>query len=179
MTPLQQAYLNKLQATAMANIEFFKLNMVAVHAVITRESPTTTLDISDHGDLTVRYPDGSSKAFTAHMVDEEAHFAEFEDIKRRPQLLAFHDLRAVQENPSHGEMQRYHYSNLDQEYANRVRQHFVNHYPDNEGLLRYPVFGGPRDIPLLVFFGSGMGTHLTRLVSEFNIRNLIVLEPDP
>lgn len=178
MTPLQQAYLNKLQATAMANIEFFKINMAAVHAAVARESPAATLDISDQGDLTVRHPDGTSTAFTPHMVEEEARFAEFEDVKRRPQLLAFHDLRAVQENPSHGEMQRYHYSNLDQEFGNRAREHFVKHYPDNAGLLRYPVFGGPRDIPLLIVCGSGLGTHLTRLVSEYNIRYLVVLEPD-
>jgi hypothetical protein len=178
MTPLQQAYLNKLHAMAMANIEFFKLNMAAVHAVVARESPAATLDISDQGDLTVRYPDGTTKAYAQHMVEEEARLAEFEDLERRPQLLAFQDLRAVQENPSHGDMQRYHYSNLDQEYSNRVREHFVKHYPDNAGLLRYPVFGGPRDIPLLIVCGSGLGTHLTRLVSEYNIRYLVVLEPD-
>lgn len=178
MTPLQQAYLAKLHATAAANLEFFKLSLPELYRFVTKESPSQTLDISDQGDLTVRYPDGSTRAVAAYVVDTEQRMAEFADIDTRPQLLAFHNLRLVKEDPSHGDMQRYHYSRLDAEFPNRVRRHFSEHYPDNQGLCRYPVFGDTKQIPLLIVIGSGMGMHLTRLVLEYDVRHLIVMEPD-
>jgi hypothetical protein len=178
MTPLQQAYLAKLHANAAANLEFFKLNLPQVHQLLVQENPSATLDISDQGDLTVRYADGSVKSVAPCLVEEEKRFEEFADVNRRPQLLAFHNLRAVQETPSHGDMQRYHYSKLDKEFANRVRRHFADHYPDDTGLQRYPSFGHPRHVPLLIVLGSGVGAHLSRLITEYDARHLIVMEPD-
>lgn len=178
MTPLQQAYLSKLHATAAANLEFFKLNLPEVHRLLIQENPGPTLDISDQGDLTIRYPDGSARPIAPYMVEMERRFSEFADPKTRPQLLAFHNLRAVHEAPSHGDMQRYHYSNLDADFPNRVRRHFVEHYPDNTGLYSYPMFGAPNSFPLLLVLGSGAGSHLSRLVLEYDIRHLIVMEAD-
>ncbi|WP_131110546.1 motility associated factor glycosyltransferase family protein [Sulfuricystis thermophila] len=178
MTPLQQAYLTKLHATAAANLEFFKLNMPQIYQRIVAASPLPTLDISDQGDLALRYPDGTMKPVTPYYVAQEARFAEFADLKTRPQLLAFHNLRAVSEQPSYGDMQRYHYSNLDVEFRNRVCRHFVEHYPDATGLNRYPVFGSAKGIPLLLVLGSGLGGHLDRLVLEYDVRYLVVMETD-
>lgn len=178
MTPLQNAYLAKLHATAQANLEFFKLNMPAIHARITAASPQPSLDISDQGDLNLRYPDGTSKSVTALRQEIEAQFAVFEDIDTRPQLLAFMNLRQVVENPSHGDMQRYHYSNIDAEYPNRARRHFLEHYPTQEGLSRFPQYGSTKKIPLLIVLGSGIGTHLDRLVLDYEIEHLVVMDDD-
>ncbi|MFN3883346.1 MAG: 6-hydroxymethylpterin diphosphokinase MptE-like protein [Rhodocyclaceae bacterium] len=178
MTPLQQTYLSKLHATAAANLEFFKLNLPEIHQRVVAASPLPTLDISDQGDLTLRYPDGSGRPLAVERVRLEEKFREFADPVTRPQLLAFHALRAVSEQPSHGDMQRYHYSNIDAEFPNRARRHFVQHYPDDAGLHRYPVFGSPHTIPLLIVLGSGMGGHLSRLVLEYDVRHLVVLDCD-
>ena len=178
MTPLQEAYLNKLHATAAANLEFFKLNLPVVYYLLVHENPGPSLDISDQGDLTIRFPDGSSKPVASYIVDSEKRFAEFADLDTRPQILAFHNLRAVEENPSHGDMQRYHYTNLDADFPNRMRRHFSEHYPDNTRLNRYPVFSEEKQIPLLIVLGSGVGAHLSRLVLEYDARHLIVMEPD-
>lgn len=178
MTPLQQAYLDKLYATAKANLEFFRLNAPAIYQRVTQASPLPTLDISDQGDLALRYPDGSIKAIAPYLVEMEARFKEFANPQTRPQLLAFHELYAVAEAPSHGDMQRYHYSNIDAEFPNRARRHFAKHYPNLTGLARHPTFGAPSAIPLLLVLGSGVGGHLTRLVLEYELRYLIVLEQD-
>lgn len=178
MTPLQQTYLSKLHAAAAANLEFFKLNMPEIHRRIVAASPLPTLDISDQGDLTLRHPDGSGRPLAIERVKLEERFREFADLETRPQLLAFHPLRAVAEQPSHGDMQRYHYSNIDAEFPNRARRHFVLHYPDEAGLNRYPAFGSPRTIPLLIVLGSGVGSHLSRLVLEYDVRHLVVLDAD-
>jgi hypothetical protein len=177
MTPLQQAYLSKLHATAAANLEFFKKNMPEVHRLVVRENPLSTLDISDQGDLTIRNPDGTAQAIAPYIVAAEKHFAEFAHPDSRPQLLAFHSLRAVHEEPSHGDMQRYHYSNLDAEFPNRARRHFAEHYPDNKGLHPYPVFG-ESSIPLLIVLGSCAGIHLERLLLQYRIRHLIIIDVD-
>lgn len=178
MTPLQQTYLSKLHATAAANLEFFKLNLPEIYQRVVAASPLATLDISDQGDLSLRYPDGFRRPLAAERVRMEEKFREFADPETRPQLLAFHNLRAVVEEPSHGDMQRYHYSNIDAEFPNRARRHFALHYPDQTGLHRYPVFGSPRTIPLLIVLGSGIGGHLSRLVLEYDVRHLIVLDAD-
>lgn len=178
MTPLQQAYLTKLHATAAANLEFFKLNMPQIHARVTAASPLPSLDISDQGDLALRYPDGTTRSVTPYYVEQEARFAEFANLDTRPQLLAFHDLRHVSDAPSHGDMQRYHYSNIDAEYPNRARKHFNQHYPDRKGLLPHPAFGSPKVIPLLIVLGSGLGGHLDRLLLEYDVGHLVVMDTD-
>ncbi|MFN6961453.1 MAG: hypothetical protein ACK4N6_04355, partial [Rhodocyclaceae bacterium] len=122
MTPLQQTYLSKLHATAAANLEFFKLNLPEIYQRVVAACPLPTLDISDQGDLTLRYPDGSGRPLAIERVRLEQRFREFADPETRPQLLAFHQLRAVAEQPSHGDMQRYHYSNVDAEFPNRARR---------------------------------------------------------
>lgn len=178
MTPLQQAYLTKLHATAAANLEFFKLNMAALYRRVVAANPLPTLDISDQGDLSIRYPDGASRPAAAAQVELEKRLREFADPQIRPQLLAFHSLRAATDDPSHGEMQRYHYSKLDAEFPDRARRHFAAHYPDNDGLFRYPSFDSPRTIPLLIVIGSAAGSYLTRLVLEYDIRHLVVMDVD-
>lgn len=174
MTPLQQAYLNRLRATAEANAAFFEMNMPA-HKLLLNEAPSATVDISDQGDLFIRYGNGDSKPVVAEMMRMEGRLEKFADLADRPQILAFHKLRDVRENPSHGHLQRYHYSNLDAEFPNRVTRHFVKHFPDNSGLAPFPTFGD-KEIPLLIVFGSGLGWHLPRLLLEYRIRHLIVIE---
>jgi hypothetical protein len=177
MTPLQQHYLAKLRATADANVAFFERNMPQVHRLLVQDSPSASVDISDQGDLTIRYADGRTKSVTADVLAKEGELARFADLEARPQLLAFHKLRRVQENPSHGDMQRYHYSNLDAEYPNELRRHFTEHYPDNTDLHRYPDFG-PGEIPLLIVLGSDLGWHLPRLLTEYKVRHLILIDLD-
>jgi hypothetical protein len=176
MTPLQQAYLKKLRATAEANAAFFELNMPQ-HKMLLDEAPTASVDISDQGDLVVRYADGSSRSVTADLLEIEARIEQFADLADRPQILAFHNLRKFYVNPSHGDHQVFHYSKLDAEYPNRATRHFARHYPTNSGLNRYPSFG-EKEIPLLIVFGSRLGWHLPRLLAEYKIRHLIVIEPD-
>ncbi len=178
MTPLQQAILTKFHATAEANLEFFRLNMPRIYERISKANPLPTLDISDQGDIALRYPDGTTRAVAPYRVEMEARFSEFADPRTRPQLLAFHNLRSIEENPSHGDMQRYHYSNIDAEFPNRARKHFVQHYPEDEGLSPYPLFGSDETIPLLLVLGSGIGSHLDRLVLENEVQYLVVLEAD-
>lgn len=176
MTPLQQAYLKKLRATAEANAAFFELNMPQ-HKMLLDEAPTASVDISDQGDLVVRYADGKTRNVTTDLLEIEARIEQFADLADRPQILAFHNLRRFYENPSHGDHQVFHYSKLDAEYPNRATRHFAKHYPNNNGLNRYPSFG-EKEIPLLIVFGSRLGWHLPRLLAEYKIRHLIVIEPD-
>ncbi|MEZ0223743.1 MAG: motility associated factor glycosyltransferase family protein [Alphaproteobacteria bacterium] len=176
MTPLQQAYLNKLRATAEANAAFFQLNMPQ-HKMLLDEAPTASVDISEQGDLVVRYANGESRSITADILEIEERIEKFADLSDRPQILAFHNLRRFVESPSHGRHQVFHYSKLDAEYPNRVTRHFAKHYPDNSGLTRYPTFGD-KEIPLLIVFGSRLGWHLPRLLAEYRIRHLVVIETD-
>ena len=161
---------------ADANIAFFEKNM-PTHRRLLNESPQATIDISDQGDLIIRYANGNSRSVAADTLEMENRLVRFADLADRPQILAFHQLRRVLDNPNYGDMQRYHYSTLDLEYANRLRQHFAKHYPENSGLSRYPDFGG-KNIPLVIVFGSGFGWHLPRLLLEYQIRHLIVIDTD-
>lgn len=178
MTPLQQAYLAKLHATAVANLEFMRVHLKEVHALIARDNPAASVDVSEQGDLVIRHDDGREIPVARYLVELEEEFVRFADPAQRTQLVAFHPLRLVEENPGHGDMQRYHYSNVDAEFPNRARRHFNEHYPDERGLSPYPSFGGAREIPLLLVLGSGLGLHLDRLLRAYRVRHLVVLEPD-
>jgi hypothetical protein len=180
VTPLQQAYLNKLHATAAANLEFFKRNMPQLHARVLEESPQTTLDISDQGDLTLRYPDGTSRTLITAVKALSERLHELGDPRRRRQLLAFQNLR-VQRTDSeteHGGPAQYFYSRLSTEFPDYIRAHFTKHYPDDDGLSRYPFFGDENKIPLLIVLGSDVGYQISRLVSDYQIRHLVLLETD-
>lgn len=177
MTPIQQTYLNKLKATADANMAFFEANMAAVHRLLNQAGPEATVDISDQGDVTIRYPDGTVMPVPQEILEVEGKLARFANLADRPQMLAFHKMRAVVAEPSHGDMQRYHYSNLDAAYPNQMRRHFTQYYPDTAGLQRYPNFGD-KDIPLVFVLGSSLGWHLPRLLLEYRIRHLIIIDWD-
>jgi len=176
MTPLQQACLNRLKAMADANAAFFELNMPD-HALLLRSAPKSTVDISEQGDLIVRFQEGGSKSLATNIFEMEERLKEFECLAARPQILAYHNLRTYVENPTHGDIEILHYSHLDAEYPNRARRHFAKYYPDNRALRPYPSYGED-EIPLLIVFGSGMGWHIPRLLTKYRIRHLVVIETD-
>lgn len=178
MTPLQQAYLTKLHAMAQANLEFFRLNMPEIHRKVIEGSPSATLDISDQGDLTIRYPDGSTQALPPLMLDYAERLAELADADRRHQILAFHNLRLVEDAPHEDDTAHYFYSRLDKVFPDLFRRHFTKHYPDQTGLYRYPVFGDAKNIPLLIVLGCGVGYPISRLTLDYQVRHLILMETD-
>lgn len=176
MTPLQQACLNRLKAMADANKAFFELNMPD-HSLLLRSAPESTVDISEQGDLVVRYQNGRTESLSANIFEMEERLKEFENLAARPQILAYHNLRSYVENPTHGDIQILHYSNLDADFPNRARRHFAKFFPDNSRLRPYPSYGDDQ-IPLLVVFGSGMGWHIPRLLTQYRIRHLVVIETE-
>ncbi len=179
MTPLQQAYLAKLHATAQANLEFFRLNMPEIHQKVIEAAPTATLDISDQGDLAIRHQDGTIQPLPPLMLDAAKRLAELADADRRHQILAFHNLRLVEDAPpEQDDTAHYFYSRLDKVFPDLFRRHFTKHYPDHTGLYRYPVFGDAKNIPLLIVVGSGVGYPISRLLLDFDVRHLILMETD-
>lgn len=178
MTPLQQAYLAKLHATAQANLEFFKLNMPEIHRKVIEAPPAATVDISDQGDLAIRYPDGTTQPLPPLMLDYARHFETLADPDTRHQLLAFHDLRTALGEQEETDTTHYFYSRLDKVFPDRFRRHFTKHYPDNERLFRYPLFGGSKNIQLLIVVGSGIGYPISRLLLDYQVRHLILMETD-
>jgi hypothetical protein len=178
MTPLQQAYLTKLHATAAANLEFFKLNMPEIHRKVVEASPEATVDVSDQGDLAIRHPDGTVLSLTDRMLEQARRLDELADPQRRHQLLAFHNLYAAQEEPEPADTAHYFYSRLDAVFPHRLRRHFTKHYPDGKRLARYPIFGDGKNIPLLIVLGSDVGYPLSRLVLDYRVRHLMLIETD-
>ncbi|WP_126444176.1 motility associated factor glycosyltransferase family protein [Sulfuricystis multivorans] len=179
MTPLQQAYLARLHATAQANLEFLRLNMPEIHRKVSEGSPTATIDISDQGDLTIRHADGTAQPLPPLMIEYARRLAIFADPDERNQLLAFHNLRITsEEEDAVSDTAHYFYSRLDKIYPDLFRKHFTKHYPDAQGLYRYPVFGDEKTIPLLIVIGSGIGYPISRLLLDYQVRHLILLETD-
>lgn len=178
MTPLQQAYLAKLHATAQANLEFFKLNMPEIHRKVIEAPPAATVDISDQGDLAIRYPDGTTQPLPPLMLDYARRFETLANPDSRNQLLAFHAMRITEDELEVPLDERYFYSSLHKRYPDLLRMHFTKHYPDNDGLFRYPVFGDKKNIPLLIVLGSGIGYPISRLLLDYQVRHLILLETD-
>jgi len=178
MTPLQSACLTRMKATSIANLEYFKLNFPRLFAQLAAEPPQTEVDISDQCDITLKYLGDEPESVARAVVEMEERLRHFADGDERPQLVAFQGLRTVLEGEvGHGPFQSFHYSNLDADFPNRVRSHFVKHYPDGRGLLRNPDFG-ERNLPIVLVFGVGLGVHLNRLLLEYDIRHLILVEPD-
>lgn len=176
MTPLQKAYLDKLHATAAANLEYFKAYLPQLYQLVIRDPMNLSVDVAENGDFAVRLGDDRvlrPEETRAHVRQE---MALFRDPGRRRQIIAFQGY-AWERNPGYGKMTPYHYSTLAVDYAFMMGRHYKLHYPGMEGVARYPDFGEGQ-VPILLMFGAGLGEQFDLLLEEYELRQIFIIEHD-
>ncbi len=173
-TPLQEAYIGKLMATYRANLYFLKERFPTLFSRLMASEIPVPFEVGPGGAVTLysgrKY--GSLKEFTTlgHMLLDI-----FNDEKSRPSVLVD---TAYMRDPdlivAHGANPDF-YRPIEHTFRGELLEKF-HELAGADAQLSGRLDFGPRHLPLALVFGSGFGWHLDRLVDDYDIAHLIILD---
>jgi len=176
LNDLQLAYMQKMFATYQANLLFFKEKFPYVFKRLIEFDAEVPFSMDEEGKLTIFYKNnvGSPKDY----VDlGKALYQIFDDPKMRPRVST---TTAYLENESilapQAEMP-YFYHPVEPEYRLRLLRRFKELCPNPEDFDRIASFGD-KSFLITVIFGVGYGWDIEHIVDNYEIRHLIIIEPD-
>ncbi len=205
MSDAVQRYLEKMQATHLANMEFFKQKLPDIYGILADpkngqvavdlhvdENMLLTLKIAGQNltqqklrqlisdGMIIFAGDQRSRIVGSRSEEEETSKtkAEKEVMKNYLQNYYYTHL--------HDEM-RIAISELSRRYFAAIKQGAENGENENNGggdndqngktLPEFPDFG-PTLVPLLIVYGSAYGVHLAQLLERYSVRQMIVIDSD-
>ncbi|GAA5159269.1 motility associated factor glycosyltransferase family protein [Viridibacterium curvum] len=174
-TPLQEAYIQKLMATYKANLHFLQVRFDHIFEELMATDLQAPFRVDADGKLTIYYRhfEGGPREFTDF---GRALYKIFENTETRPRIDVD---RGFVENP---EQAFPHLTNPDfyQPIEPRFRGELIEGFrriTKDTGYLARPDFGD-HAMPLVIVFGSGYGWHLERLVDDWEMRHLVLVDTD-
>ncbi|MDB5815203.1 MAG: hypothetical protein JWN23_2320 [Rhodocyclales bacterium] len=174
-TPLQEAYLQKLMATYQANLYFLKEQFSDIFDKLMAINMPAPFKVGPDGKLTIfyRHFQGGPREFTDF---GRALYKVFENPESRPRIdidHSFVDDPALafphQDNPDF-------FLPIEPRFRGELIEGF-RRIAGEGGYLAKPEFGD-HSMPLAIVFGSGYGWHLERLVDDWEMRHLILVDTD-
>ncbi|NTV09680.1 MAG: DUF115 domain-containing protein [Zoogloea sp.] len=175
-TPLQEAYIGKLMATYQANLYFFRERFPAVFLRLMAANLPAPFDVGPDADVTMylgRFK-GSQREFAqlGQML-----YRIFDDPETRPSIKVsvgyFDDPNEI---ICHGENPDF-YRHVEPAFRSELIRLFKENAAAAGGAATKADFG-ERKLPMAIVFGSGYGWHLQRLVDDYEIRNLVLVDTD-
>ncbi len=175
-TPLQEAYIRKLYATYQANLYFLREKFPAVFDTLMATQLPAPFEVG---------PDGGITIFSGKYAGGVRDFTDLGRILLREFERATDGTRiwveaGYLENPA--EITDYatnpdFFRPVEHVYRGEIVRRFQARCPTPEQKHRRPVFGDHVQ-PMVIVFGSGFGWHLERLVDEYEIFHLFVVDTD-
>jgi len=179
---LTHAYANKIRATYEANLSFFEEKLPAMFQIITTESAGVRVGAEVDENALISFSlDGHPLPLATLLAQSEDSMKNF-DTPNRPEVV----IRSPASLPTKGER----FDTIDDPY---LRDYYFSHHDfkarfaiDNaytsrtgrEEATASPDFG-KGNVPILIVFGSGYGSHLIELLDRYFVRHLIVVDNDP
>ncbi|HSD38938.1 MAG TPA: 6-hydroxymethylpterin diphosphokinase MptE-like protein [Rhodocyclaceae bacterium] len=174
-TPLQQAYLHKLMATYQANLHFVKEKCPGVFTKLMATEMAMPFKVDADGEVTIFYRNfqGGPREFTDF---GRLLYERFENPEERTSLEVE---RRFMTDPA---LAFPHHENPDFfcPIEPRFRSELIEGFhciAGKDGYLPRPEFGD-HCMPIIVVFGSGYGWHLERLVDDWELRHLVLVDTD-
>ncbi len=174
-TPLQEAYLQKLMSTYQANLYFFKEQFSDIFDKLMAIDMAAPFKVGPDGKLTIYYRhfQRGPREFTDF---GRVLYKLFEDPQSRPRIdidHSFVDEPALafphHDNPDF-------FRPIEPQFRGELIEGF-RRIAGEGGYLTKPEFGD-HCIPIAMVFGSGYGWHLERLVDDWEMRHLILVDTD-
>lgn len=175
LTPLQAAYIQKLMASYQANLYFLKEKFEVIFDKLMQTDLPAPFKVDGDGKLTIfyRHFKGSPRDFTDF---GRQLYRMFEDPESRPRIdidYGFVDNPAEafphEENPDF-------FRPIEPQFRGELIRGF-NRIAGEGGRLPRPEFGD-HSMPIAMVFGSGYGWHLERLVDDWELRHLVLIDTD-
>ena len=175
-TLLQEAYVAKLMATYQANLYFFKERFPVLFDKIMEAPLAAPFQVGPEGDVEIysgRFKGGLREYTDLHRM----LFRHFDDVETRPEInVTTSYLDDAIQVTGHGSNPDF-YRHLEPRFRGELLDHFQALVPGADERFTRTDFG-KRRLPMALVFGSGFGWHLDRLVDEYEIRNLIIVDTD-
>lgn len=176
MTSEQQACIDRLLATYEANLYFFKEHFPVLFAkIMAVHVEKLPFAVATDGGVTIEI--GRHRGRLADFIEfHKKCYETFDDeaTRRKVTVTSGHldDLTQVATHERNADFYR--------PIEPRFRRELVSHFQslvDREAASGEPCFG-VRRIPLVLVFGTGVGWHLEKLVGDYEIFSLIIVETD-
>ncbi|GAA5181602.1 hypothetical protein GCM10025771_28900 [Niveibacterium umoris] len=175
-TPLQEAYIRKLFATYQANLYFLRERFPSVFDTLMASKLRAPFEIHADGSMTIFSGQhaGSVRDFTdlgrvllhefERATDGTRVWVEAGYLEKPAEITDYAS------NPDF-------FRPVEHVFRGEIVRRFKERCPTPEHRHRRPVFGDHVQ-PLVIVFGSGFGWHLERLVDEYEIFHLFIVDTD-
>lgn len=174
-TPLQEAYVQKLMATYQANLYFLKEMFGDIFDKLMATNMAAPFKVAADGKLTIYYRhfQGGPREFTDF---GRALYKLFEDPEGRPRIDIDHGFvdDPTQAFPHHDNPDFF--RPIEPQFRGELIEGF-RRIAGEGGYLKRPEFGD-HCLPISIVFGSGYGWHLERLVDDWEMRHLVLVDTD-
>lgn len=179
---LIEAYAKKINATYVANLAFLEEKLPGIYKAVQTEAAGVKIDAEIDENAVLSFTlDGHPLPLTTLLGQAEESMRAFEsddrpaiEVRHPDSLPAKGQEFSVTDDPyTHDYYFSHHDFNarfgIDSAYTSRSGR---------EEATRSPDFGN-RNIPILIVFGSGYGSHLVELLDRYFVRHLIIVDNDP
>lgn len=180
MSEIIERYGEKIMATYGANLAFFKEKLPSLHANVMTGNAGVRIDatVDENGILSLLLDDKPLPLAT--LLDQAQAAMALFDSDNRPII----EVRSRESLPDYAPdeiedpyIRDYYFSHYDFKTRFAIDAAFIRHV-GREKAAALPSFG-KRDIPILIVFGSGYGSHLVELLDRYRVRHLILVDNDP
>jgi len=174
-TPLQEAYLQKLMATYQANLYFLKEQFNDIFEKLMETSIPAPFKVGPDGKLTIYYRhfEGGPREFTDF---GRTLYKLFENSDSRPRIdIDYGFVEKPEEAFPHQDNPDF-FRPIEPKFRGELIEGF-RRIAGEGGYLKRPDFGD-HAMPIAIVFGSGYGWHLERLVDDWEMRHLILVDSD-
>lgn len=175
-TLLQEAYIQKLMSAYQANLIFFQQRFPEIFNKIMASDLPAPFTVDENADLTIY--SGQHKGDPKDYVDLSKILMQvFDNPKIRPRITVDHGYINNLHNVAPHQDYSFFHSYVEVEYRTKLVQHFLDMTSGEGQRLKLADFGD-KSLPIAIVFGSGFGWHLDRLVDDYDLRHLMIVDTD-
>jgi hypothetical protein len=174
----REEFFDELEARLEKNLAFFRERMPGVYEQVNRQG-LHDVDVDLDGDGEVVITIAGQKILQKQLVEEAEQHLALLKTSERPVFYIPTDIPVdVPEQYMPTDWDKLFYNPVDQVSRHALHRSISQYVRDGAEVAPLPVFGD-KTIPILIVFGTGHGYHLQRLVEEYDIWQLIIIDNDP
>ncbi len=175
MSLLAEAYMLKVMATYQANLRWLSERFPAIFERLMATDLPLPFFVEDDGRVTIQYGKFIGR-FSDFVGLGRIILDHFDNDALRPHISVTleHIFDPALSSPHQGSP--LFYQTVEPEYRVELLEEFNRRFPSGKR-SDFPEFG-KRCLPIALVFGSGFGWHLDRLVDDYQMRHLIIVDTD-
>lgn len=178
VSELVQRYGEKITATYAANVAFFKEKLPGFHDQMLGEPGNVVIQAYVDSEGLINLGLNGVPLALQDLLDQSRATLRAFEAGERPHIIV-RTPESLPDGAPHPDnhAKRYFITGVDYHQINKQDVAFAAACKPGAASAR-PAFG-VREIPILIVFGSGYGTHLIDLLDHYDIRHLILVDNDP